>query len=443
MADRQITVEEMFSEKSIFQAYLDVEAALAKAQAKLGVIPQFAAEKIVACAQIDMLNIENIHSGLVKTGHPLVPLIWELDNVCGPEAGGYIHWGATTQNITQTGKLLVVKRFHTGFLQDIGRLLTILADLAEYSRDYVMPGRTHGQHAVPVTFGYKVAVWIDEIIRHVERMQACEDRVFAAMLGGGAGTLASVGMEGLETQKLMAEELGMSSMSMPSRVIGDHLAEYIMVLAMLSATESKMANEVYTLMKQEFGEVEEPIPKGRVGSSTMPQKRNPSICQSIIAWGREVRMFVPLCLEAMQWGHEADAASEKSFSFALERSCILMNSIVNSMITVFGGIQVFPNRMKKNLELSGGLIMAERVMLVLGNEMGRQRAHDVVYEAAQRAANEDISFTRALAEENEISTRLSEEEINNLLDPTAYTGLCGYFVDSFVTRAREISGGLL
>ena len=309
MKTDQIVVQEMFTEKARFQAYLDVEAALARAQAALGVIPKSAAAVISTQADLSLLEVDNIHAGLSKTGHPLVPLIWELDRVCGPEAGGYIHWGATTQNITQTGKLLIVKKCHEIFLSQIGDLLKILGKLALETKDYVMPGRTHGQHAVPATFGYKIAVWLDEFIRHVERLKSCEKRVFVAMLGGGAGTMASVGKEGLETQELMAKELDMSSMPMPSRTTGDHLTEYITLLAMLAATSSKIAREVYTLMKQEFGELEEPVPLGAVGSSTMPQKRNPRLCQDVVAWAAEVRTFVPMALEAMQTEHEADKST--------------------------------------------------------------------------------------------------------------------------------------
>ncbi len=437
--DHNADVEDLFGERSVYQTYLDVESALARAQARIGVIPQFAADTITTCAEIDKLSLENIYLGLRNTGHALVPVIWELDRVCGPEAGGYIHWGATTQNITQTGKLLIVKRCHRLLLRDIGRLLDILASVAEVARDYVMPGRTHGQHAVPVTFGYKVAVWIDEIIRHVERMKGCEGRVFSVMLGGGAGTLASVGIQGIETQDLMAEELGMASMTMPSRVIGDHLVEYISILAMFASTSTKIAREIYTLMKQEFGEVEEPIPQGRVGSSTMPQKRNPSKCQSIIAWGREVRMFVPMCLEAMQQEHEAEGSGDKSFGVAIDRTCILTSQILHALIDIFSGIKIFPDRMRKNLDLSGGLIMSEKVMLTLGDEMGRQKAHDVVYDAAQKSVNEGIAFEKALADEGEVAARLSPSQIEDLLNPETYTGLCGYFVDKFVDEARKES----
>tara|TARA_B100001142_G_scaffold315903_1_gene355043 strand:+ start:3942 stop:5258 length:1317 start_codon:yes stop_codon:yes gene_type:complete len=427
-----------FSREQLFQAYLDVEAALARSQAKQKIIPESAAQKITEMALIANLNIDNINQSLDKTGHPLVPLIWELDRVCGPEAGGYIHWGATTQNITQTGKLLLVKQFHQLFLEQILKLLDVLSDLALETKNYALPGRTHGQHAVPATFGYKIAVWIDELIRHFHRFKNCEERVFVTMLGGGAGTMASVGMEGLETQKLMAEELGFTSMSMPARTIGDHLTEYILNLAMFAATSSKMAREIYTLMKQEFGEVEEPVPDGAVGSSTMPQKRNPRNCQDIVAWAAELRSLVPMSLEAMQTEHEADKTTSMMINVAIDRSCELTNKIVNSSIYIFSDLKVFPDRMRKNLDLSGGLIMSEQIMLELGKKLGRQRAHDVVYDAAQHSAKTGVDFISALNEQQEITQNFNSEEINSMLDPEQYLGLCVYFAEHFAAEAKKL-----
>jgi len=443
MANKDISIKDMFAERNMYQAYLDVEASLAKAQAKLGVIPQSAADKISASAQIDLLDIDAIHEGLRISGHPLVPIIWELDRVCGEEAGGYIHWGATTQNITQTAKLLVVKRCHDTFLSNLGKLLNILADLAEKSKDYVMPGRTHGQHAVPMTFGHKVAVWIDEILRHIDRLKGCEERVFVTMLGGGAGTLASVGMEGLHTQELMAKELGMTSMSMPSRTTQDHQAEYVTILALFASTSTKMAREVYTLMKQEYGEVEERITEGQVGSSTMPQKRNPRISQRIIADAAKVRVFVPLAFESMQEEHEADASGQQMINAAIDQACMLTDEIILGLIDLFDGVNLYPERMRQNLDLSGGLIMSEQIMLELGKEIGRQRAHDVVYDAAQKSVNESRPFLETLSEEEDVVTRLSKEQIAELLDPENYTGLCSYFAETFAGRARDRAKDLI
>lgn len=437
MTNNITNIEEMFNETSTYQAYLDVEVALANAQAKQGIIPQKAAETIKEFAKIELLDLDTIHEGLKVSGHPLVPLIWELDRVCGPEAGGYIHWGATTQNILQTGQLLVVKRWHTMLLAQLGDLLIVLADLAEKSKDYAMPGRTHGQHAVPLTFGHKVATWIDEMLRHVERLQHSETRVFAAMFGGGGGTLASVGIDGLETQRLVGEELGMSSMPFPTRTTSDHLTEYVMTLSLLSATCSRMAQEVIQLMKQEYGEVEEPWSEGTVGSSTMPQKRNPKLSKGILVWGAELRLFVSLALQSMLQEHEAEAYGYEMIETSIDKTCILTSKIMGNMLELFGGITLFPERMRQNLDLSGGLIMSERIMLELGNTIGRQKAHDAVYDAAQRSVNENRPFSETLAEEEEVTSRLSAAEIMNLMDPETYTGLSAYFAETFASSARE------
>ena len=436
-------IREIFGEASRIQAWLDVEVALAQAQAELGVIPHHAAKEIERKARYENLNMDNIREGLARTGHPLVPMVWELDRICDGDAGGYIHWGATTQNITQTGKLLNLRRAHNVFLHQLADLLNLLADLAESTADAALPGRTHGQHAVPATYGYKVSVWIDELCRHVERLQGCESRVFVAMLGGGAGTLASLGEIGLEIQDGIAKRLGMASMFNPSRTIGDHLTEYITILALLAATCSKIGREVYTQMKQEFGEVEEPVPEGTVGSSTMPQKRNPKLAQDIVAGAAHVRALVPLALEAMQTEHEADRTTSVMMDKALNEACILTGDILQRMLNLFSGIRVFPDRMRQNLDLSGGLIMSEAIMLELGRQIGRQQAHDAVYEAAQASFIEGRPFSETLAEEHDVSARLAPDQIQALLDPTAYTGVCSLFAQRGATQARQVAATII
>ena len=430
-------VRSLFTEASRYQAWLDVEAALAQAQAELNVIPSEAAAEITRKAQLSYLNMSTVREGLERTGHPLVPLVWELDRVCEGDAGGYVHWGATTQNITQTGQLLLVRRAHTIFLRQLGALLDLLADLAEETKDALLPGRTHGQHAVPATFGYKVAVWIDELCRHVERLRGCEERVFVAMLGGGAGTLASLGELGLPTQALMAQRLGMTPMPVPSRTQSDHQAEYVGLLGLLAGTCSKIGREVYTLMKQEFGELEEPVPPGTVGSSTMPQKRNPKLAQDIVAAAAQVRAMVPLALEAMQTEHEADRTTSVMMQRAISEACGLTGDILQRLIALFSGLQVFPERMRRNVDLSGGLIMAEALMLELGQQIGRQRAHDIIYDLAQAAVTEEKPFQELLAADPGVRQQLDDEQIAALLDPGRYTGMCRHFAEQGAVQARE------
>ncbi len=435
-------VRALFTEAARFQSWLDVEAALAQTQADLGVIPPGAAREITRKAHLKYLDLAAVRAGLAKTGHPLVPLVWELDRVCEGDAGGFVHWGATTQNVTQTGQILQVRRAHAIFLRQLAAILTTLAGLAEKTKDVLLPGRTHGQHAVPATFGFKVAVWIDELCRHVERLRGCEGRVFVAMLGGGAGTLASLGEAGLATQAGMAARLGMGAMPVPARTLGDHQAEYVTLLGLLAATSSKIGREIYTLMKQEFGEVEEPVPPGTVGSSTMPQKRNPKLSQDIIAAAAQVRALVPLALEAMQTEHEADRTTSIMMSRALVEACELTGDMLQRMLVLFDGLQVFPARMRANLDLSGGLIMAEALMLELGRQIGRQRAHDAVYDAAQAAATQARPFRETLAADPRVSAGLSAAQIEALLDPARYAGLCRQFAERAAAQARATAAAL-
>ena len=419
-----------------WQAWLDVEAALARAQAELGIIPVAAAEAIAKAAHLNLMDRARIDEGLARTGHTIVPLVWELSRVTGDEHGGWVHWGATTQNITQTGDLLVLRQTHQVFFRLIGEALAAMADLAERGADMPIAGRTHGQHAVPATFGYKVAVWIDELLRHVERMQQAAPRLFIAMLGGGAGTYASLGKMGPPVQQGIGRLLGFGSMTVPSRAIGDHLGENICLLGLLAATCGKIGREIYTLMKTEFGEVEEPVPPGTVGSSTMPQKRNPKLCQDIIAAAAEVRSLVPLALEAMTTEHEADRTTSLMFDNAEARACIAMGDILSRLGEIMRGLKLDPARMRANLDLGGGLIMAEAVMLDLGAALGRQHAHDVVYDAAQAAFVEGRSFGGLLTADPRVTAHMTPEAIVRLLDPTAYTGLCSEMAREGAARAR-------
>jgi adenylosuccinate lyase len=435
-------VRALYRQENRWQAWLDVEAALAKAQAELGIIPQLAADAIARAARLELLDRARIDEGFARTGHTIVPLVWELSRVVDEPHGGWVHWGATTQNITQTGDLLVLRQAHQIFFRLIAAALAAMAELAERGAEMPIAGRTHGQHAVPATFGYKPAVWIDEMIRHVERLRQAAPRLFVAMLGGGAGTFASLGAQGPVVQGIIARALDMRSMPIPARTIGDHLAENICLLGLLAATCGKIAREIYTLMKTEYGEVEEPVPPGTVGSSTMPQKRNPKLCQDIIAASAEVRAAVPLALEAMQTEHEADRTTSLIMEAAEARACIATGDMLVRLVEVLKGLRLDPDRMRKNLDLGGGLIMAEAVMLDLGATIGRQHAHDVVYDAAQAAFVEARPFGALLAEDPRVTSHLQGPAIEKLLDPTAYTGLCAEMARNAAVRARATAADI-
>jgi adenylosuccinate lyase len=231
----------------------------------------------------------------------------------------------------------------------------------------------------------------------------------------------------------------MQPMRVPARTIGDHQAEYVMLLGLLAATCGKIGREIYTLMKPEFGEVEEPVPPGTVGSSTMPQKRNPKLSQDIVAAAAQIRALVPLALEAMQTEHEADRTTSIMMSRALVQACELTGDMLQRLIVLLSGLQVFPARMRANLDLSGGLIMAEALMLELGKRIGRQRAHDVVYEAAQASVPQGRPFRETLAEVPHVRAGLTPSQVDALLDPAGYTGLCRQFAERGAAMGREVA----
>jgi 3-carboxy-cis,cis-muconate cycloisomerase len=434
-------IEVLFATEERWQAWLDIESALALTQADLEMIPREAADAITAACRIDRLDLARVREGIARTSHPLMPLIVELSRVVGEPHGGWVHWGATTQNITQTGDILILRKVHRVILGLLARIMTALANLADRSADMVMAGRTHGQHAVPITFGLKVASWIDEIGRHITRMREFEPRLFVAIVGGAAGSFASLGDRAPKVQDGVAKRLGLAPMPVPSRSIVDHFAESVCVLGLLGATCGKVGGEIYILMKTEFGEVEEPVPQGTVGSSTMPQKRNPQLCQDILGIAAEIRALVPLALEAVQSEHEADHCPGIAFE-AVTRSSILIGEALERIHLVVGGLRLNPQRMRSNLDLSDGMISGEAIMLELGKTIGRQHAHDVVYQAAQAAASQNLSFPDRLAADHRVTAHLSQSAIDALLDPASHTGLSASIAHQQAEVARRFASEL-
>ena len=431
-------IERLLGTEQRWQSWLEIEAALALTQADFGMIPREAGEAIASACRIDRLDLARVRDGIARTSHPLMPLIVELNRVVGEPHGGWIHWGATTQNITQSGDVLILRKVHRVILALLGRIMTGLSDLAERSAEMVMAGRTHGQHAVPITLGFKVAGWIDEIGRHITRMREVESRLFVAIVGGAAGTFASLGDRAPEMQAGIAKRLGLAPMSVPARSIVDHFAEFVCILGLLGATCGKIAREIYTLMKTEYGELEEPVPAGTVGSSTMPHKRNPQLCQDILSISAEIRALVPLALEAVQSEHEADHCPGTLFE-AIARASLLTGEVLERIHLIIVGLRLNPQRMQSNLDLSGGMISSEAIMLELGRTIGRQHAHDVVYEAAQASASQNKSFPELLASDPRVTAHLSRSAIDSLSNPASHTGFSARIAREQAEVARRLA----
>ena len=281
-------LRQIFDEGAMLQNWLDVEAALAEAEAAVGLIPASAAREILAKAKLELLDLDAVKRGLAETVHPLVPLIRELARVAGP-AGEYVHWGPTTQDILDTGMSLQLKATYRVVRRDLVALIACLADRAGQHRDSVMAGRTHGQHALPITFGFKVAVWLAECLRHLERLDQSVPRVLVGQLAGAVGTLAGFGPRAREVQRLALERLGLAVPAVAWHTARDGVAEFVALAGLVGATLGKMAGEVAALQRTEVAEVEEPFAHGKVGSSTMPHKRNPAHCERVVAISKLLR----------------------------------------------------------------------------------------------------------------------------------------------------------
>ncbi|GGR17533.1 adenylosuccinate lyase [Deinococcus ruber] len=430
---------QLFSIPARRQRYLDVEAALALAQADLGVIPHDPAQQIAATAHLHLLDAARIDADEVRTAHPLMPLITELARVVGEPAGGWIHWGATTQNVQQTADVLGLRLALNLLTAQLCDLLDALTVLTERGAELVMAGRTHGQQAVPITFGFKTAIWVDAMLRHLERSQQLRPRLLTAMMGGAVGNFASLGDIGPAVQRRVAERLGLTPMPLPARSLSDPFAELVCLLGMLAGTGSAIAGEVARLMANEFAEVGEALGEGDVGSSTMPQKRNPKKSAAVIALSAQIRALVPLALEAMIHSHEVEGARTAMMDAALEQGCVLSGELLTLLTEVVRGLELYPERMAANLQLSGGLINAEAVMMQLAQKIGRGEAHEVVHHAAREVAirGAGAGFLEVLSHDPQIQAELSAQELTQLLDPASHTGLSAALAHETSARARR------
>lgn len=422
----------VFADEAMFRSWMRVEAALARAEAAVDLIPREAAHTISACASAIDWEPAALAAGIAATFHPLVPAIRLLSDRCG-EAGAYVHWGATTQDIMDTGLVLQLRDALELLRADAVAVRAAWQELAMRYRDTPMPGRTHGQHAPPITFGYKVAVWLAELDRHLERLAACAPRLLVGQLAGASGTLASFGPRGLEVQRLMMEDLELGVPPICWHTARDALAELVVLLGLLCATLAKVALEVIHLQAPEMAEVEEPFTWGKVGSSTMPHKRNPMICELIVALGRIVRQDAALALDTMVQEHERDMAAWQAEWEYVPRACLLTSSALAHSLRVARGLHVDAARMRANIDLTGGMALSEVVMLELGTFIGRQEAHEVVYRISMQTIEQGGSFRQALFDDPTVRAHLSPEQIETLLQPERYLGAAPACVDRVVS----------
>jgi adenylosuccinate lyase len=426
----------VFNDENRVQTWYDYEAALALAQAELGIIPQAAADEINAKAKVGNVDLEAIAAEVRHIKHPLVPALRALQAICDGGYGEYLHFGPTTQDVLDTGTMLQIKAAHAIFLRDLRAIGRELYRLAERYKNTPMAGRTHAVQALPITFGHKCAVWLAETGRNVERLTQLEERVFVGSLVGAVGTQASFGERAFELDEKVMARLGLGVADISWQPARDRLVEYVGVLGLAGGSLAKIANEIIVLAHTEIDELAEPFNEGKVGSSTMPHKRNPSTCEGIVAVGRALRSTVALMHDALMQEHERDASGWRFEWKALPEACLMTGAILAQMKGVLAGLEVNTNKMRRNLDALGGFLLSERVMFALADKLGKQTAHEVVYEASMRGYERGMTFERALMEHPQAKGALGTDELNALLDPTTYVGLAPAIVDRVLSDVR-------
>ena len=432
--------KKIWSDGASLQAWLKVEAALARSQAELGMIPASAAAVIAEKAEVRFFDMDRLSSDIAFTQHPLVPVLRQFEMLCGEPAAVYIHWGATTQNILDTASSLQMAETHRLLVEALDASIDSLSRIAIEHRATAMVGRTHGQHALPMTFGFKVAGWIEELDRQRCRLNERFGPSFAASMGGAIGTFGATGNAGREVEVLLAAQLGLLPGGVQMRSSYDRVADYCLVLGMLAGTAQKIAQDVVFMQRTEVGEVAEAFHMGKVGSSTMAQKRNPSTALLLVSLARMLRGRMPMVLDAMVRMDEGDSSATNVTDVLLPEIGILSVSVAEMLAKLVRGLVVNTQAMKRNLDLTNGLVASETVMMGLTSAMGRHEAHHVLYEAAQRAQSEDVPFLQSILEHPVFQNQPVPPELERWLDPAANVGESVSITDDVVNRVAGREG---
>lgn len=432
-------LKELLTKEESYRTWLQVEIALAQAQASVGLIPKEAAEEIAEKGKIENLDFDLMAEIYEKIGHGFVPFLKVMVKACGEESGKYIHYGITTQNVQQTSQILIMKKAHTIFMSLISEILDNLSKLAADNADAVMAGRTHGKHAIPITYGYKVAVWISELITTVERLQEMEKRVFTVMMGGAVGAFNSVGEIGIEIQNRVAEILDLQPMLIPSRNINGHKIEYINNLCLLASTFHKMAEEVFQTSIEEFSEVSEGFLEGTVGSSTMPHKINPKLSKGIIANSQKLYSLSSLGHYSAVRPYEGDSTSYMLFDGLLDEAMELMIEIILRAEELSRTLTVNKERLYQNANINKGLDNSEYIMMKIAEKLGKDKAHEVIYSVAMDSELNHKDYFDVLKGNDLISLSFSDEELKLMLDPKNYIGLSSEIALDFSERAKQLA----
>ena len=431
-----VAMRALWDDRATLQRWLDVEAALAEVEAEIGLVPGNVAREISRKARIENLDLRALKRAFDRTWNPVVPLVDGLRSRLSARAAGYVHWGATSKNIFDTGLALQVKDSYAVIFGNVADVASLLAGLAERHRDTIMAGRTHGQHALPVTFGFKAAAWLDEILRAEQRLREGQKRVLVGEFGGAVGTLASLGRHGLRVKTLLMKRLELGEPRVPVKTAGDRLAEFVLHLGMLSATLGKIAQNIYNLQQTDIDEVAE-FTEGKVGSSAMPHKQNPVASGSIVFLGRLLRSNAGPALDYIHAEWEDDhRQGETAWKFVPE-TCLLIDAQLELMKRVLANLIVKPENMERNLDRAGGFVCSEALLMKLAPAIGRGRAHAIVKGLSDEARLSERSFSDAVRVHPKVRTHLTAAEIEACVDYRTYLGQTKTLVNRVLADYRR------
>jgi len=429
----------IFEEENRVQKMLDVEAALAWAHAEVGNIPRRDAERIVAAASLRHVKLERIKEIEREIKHDVMALVRALAEACGP-SGAYVHLGATSYDIVDTATALQLKEALELIEKRLNDFEKVLMEKALRYKETLMMGRTHGQHALPITLGFKFAVWMREISRHIQRLRQCRERVVVGKISGAVGTQAGLGENAMRIQELVMERLGIKAADISTQIVQrDRYAELVSLLALIASSLENFATEIRELQRPEIGEMAEPFEaEKQVGSSTMPHKRNPETCERICGLARIVRSLVTPALENVVTWHERDLTQSSAERFIIPEACILVDYMLFLMTNIVANLYVNEERMRQNIELTQGRAMSEAVMIALTKKgVSRQEAHELLRKLTIKSEVEKRSFKEVLLEDKFVSKKLSEKEIDEALNPRNYLGTALKQVELMVEKTKQ------
>jgi adenylosuccinate lyase len=414
-------MRDVWSDRATIARWLEVESALAAVQAELGLVPKTAAREIERKARVENLDLQSMKRGFDRSWNPVVPLLDELRRKLSVGARAALHWGATSKNVFDTGMVLQVKESYAVIETGLWNVMERLASIAKEHRETVMAGRTHGQHAIPVTFGFKAAAWLDELLRHEERLAQSRPRVLVGEFGGAAGTLASLGGKGLAVQARLMARLDLGVAAAPVKTAGDRIAEFVLLLSMLSATLGKIAQNLYNLQQTEIDEVQE-CSEGKVGSSAMPHKQNPVASGSVVYLGRLLRANAGPALDYIHAEWEDDHRQGETAWKFLPEVCFLADAQLGIMKRLLSSLVLKPENMRRNLERASGFLCSEALLMRLSEPIGRDRAHEAVKKVCDIARERGESLREVALETPDVRRHLSAASIESCLAPESYLG---------------------